>query len=227
MRQVDIIKARFIEAADTERHLPRPMLPNGKGFWPRYEYSAEDREGWTDDTKADDTDRWARIRGASREAITRHDECLVWSMTLLPTEKHRHILWRWAFCQVNGWSFAESCKRRGWVRVTAYRRLDASCELVSNYFLGSCRAPTLPEEKYLLQFSAARSRDVIGSAPDVDAPPAIPFTNGYRTEESVDLLTTQEAVDGFQDHLSEVNERRRKARLRKALRGVPDEQEAA
>jgi hypothetical protein len=49
----------------------------------------------------------------------------------------------------------------------------------------------------------------------------------YRSETSCDTLTTPAALAAFTQHLADVNEARRKSRLRKSLRGVPGEQEVA
>lgn len=206
----DIVKARFQEAAETERYLPRPRMGTGAGFWPLHQYTKEDRDGWDDAARADNADMWARNRKLTREAISRHDECLVWSMTLLGAETHRHIVWKWAFCQVNGWSFSEACKRRGWVRVTAYRRLQASFERISGILGTGGALVRMPDEKWLLQdgpISAMASGTV---AEIVNAPTSIKFTPGYQTEKSTDLIRTEEDAEGFAKFLE-----RRNARLRK------------
>jgi PAS domain-containing protein len=206
----DIVKARFQEAAETERYLPRPRMGTGAGFWPLHQYTKEDREGWDEAAKADNADLWARNRKLTREAISRHDECLVWSMTLLGGETHRHIVWKWAFCQVNGWSFSEACKRRGWVRVTAYRRLQASFEMISGR-LGTARTLVrLPDEKWLLQDGSISANRCDRREDVVTAPTAIKFTPGYQTEKSRDLIQTQDDAETFAKFLE-----RRNARMRK------------
>ena len=206
----DIVKARFQEAAETERYLPRPRMGTGAGFWPLHQYTKEDRDGWDDAARADNADMWARNRKLTREAISRHDECLVWSMTLLGNEAHRHIVWKWAFCQVNGWSFSEACKRRGWVRVTAYRRLQASCELISVKLHTASALVRLPDEKWLLQDGPFSAIACDKAAEHDTASSAIPLTTGYQTEKSTDLIHTEEDAETFAKFLE-----RRNARLRK------------
>lgn len=206
----EIVRGRYIEAADTERYLPRPRVGTGAGFWPLHQYTSEDREGWDDAARADNADYWARDRKLTREAISRHDECLVWSMTLLPHEGHRHALWKWAFCQANGWSFSETCKRQGWVRVTAYRRLNASFERISEYLLGTNVFPRLPDEKYLLQETRFGDTSCVRVEERVTAAPAIKFTSGYQTEPSCDLIQTQDDADTFAKFLERRNTRLRK-----------------
>lgn len=211
----EIVKGRYLEAAETERYLSRPKIGTGAGFWPLHRYTAEDRDGWDDAARADNADSWARDRKLTREAISRHDECLSWSIALLKTEYQRHVIWKWAFCQANGWSFSEACRRRGWVRVTAYRRLGASFEMISAQLLGSGTMPRLPDERFLLQEAdiSATSSDTMGRRDD--APAAIPFTRGFRTERSTDTLKSPEAIADFGEYLARTNSERAKANERR------------
>jgi PAS domain-containing protein len=184
-------------------------MGTGSGFWPLHQYTAEDRDGWDDAARADNADLWARNRKLTREAISRHDECLIWSMTLIRNEAHRHIVWKWSFCQVNGWSFSEACRRRNWVRVTAYRRLQAAFDGISGV-LGTQRSLVrLPDEKWLIQESRPSVEVSLGV--EICASPApIKFTHGYQTEKSTDLIQTQADADTFAKFLE-----RRNARMRK------------
>lgn len=210
----DIVKARFQEAAETERYLPRPRMGTGAGFWPLHQYTKEDRDGWDDAARADNADMWARNRKLTREAISRHDECLVWSMTLLGNEAHRHIVWKWAFCQVNGWSFSEACKRRGWVRVTAYRRLQASFDRISVQLHTASALVRLPDEKWLRQDAQPALEDCLGpetSVIRVAAPKHPPFL----LEKPTDTLKTPAAIEAFVAHLEDTNAKRRKDRARR------------
>lgn len=210
MWTVDIVRGRYLEAAETERYLPRPRVGTGAGFWPLHRYTAEDRDGWDDAARADNADGWARDRKLTREAISRHDECLSWSIGMLKTEHHRHVVWKWAFCQANGWSFSEACRRRGWVRVTAYRRLSASFELITAKLLGGGTMPRLPDERFLLQDDAVSTMDSGMMAKSVASANAIKLTPGYQTEKSTDLIHTEEDAETFAKFLE-----RRNARLRK------------
>lgn len=214
----DIVRARFLEAADAERHLPRPKVGKGSGYWPLHQYTQEDLDGWDDVARTDNADKWARNRKLTREAISRHDECLVWSMTMLDNERHRHIVWRWSFCQVNGWSFSASCKRRGWVRVTAYRRLQASFDRIADQLRTQRSLVRLPAPEWLLQDEPDSAIGSVGFASRMDGPRAIKFTPSFRTEESRDLLTTPEAVADFAKTLEAVNAERRRLQDREAKR---------
>lgn len=215
MWTVDIVRGRYLEAAETERYLPRPRVGTGAGFWPLHRYTAEDRDGWDDAARADNADGWARDRKLTREAISRHDECLSWSIGMLKTEHHRHVVWKWAFCQANGWSFSEACRRRGWVRVTAYRRLSASFELITAKLLGGGTMPRLPDERFLLQDDAVSTMDSGMMAKSVASANAIKLTKGYQTEKSRDLLTTAEALADFGEYLKQTNSERAKANERR------------
>jgi hypothetical protein len=83
-----------------------------------------------------------------------------------------------------------------------------------------------PDGKWSLQDEAELApsdhtmRTAANNAGPVKHPP-------YRLEKSCDTLTSPAALATFAQHLAEVNEQRRKARLRKAMRGVPGEAEAA
>lgn len=214
----DIVKARFLEAADTEKLLPRPRVGNGAGFWPKHMYTQDDLDGWDQVARVDNADSWARNRKLTREAISRHDECLDWTIKLLDNERHRHIVWRWAFCQVNGWSFSEACKRRGWVRMTAYRRLDASFERIVEHLRLTGSWVRFPAQDWMLQVSAPDATSLPAYGRGADAPQPIKFTPGYRTETSSHLLKDEAAVADFQSHLDAVNAERRRLQEREAKR---------
>jgi hypothetical protein len=219
----EIVKSRMIEAAETERYLPRPRMGTGAGYWPLHQYTAEDREGWDEAAKADNADMWARNRKLTREAISRHDECLGWSITMLGNETHRHIVWKWAFCQANGWSFSESCKRKGWVRVTAYRRLTASFERISDELAKSMVLLRFPDPRFIDTETGIQDNNSGRVNRNVaDLPSAIPFTSSFRTEPSRDLLKTPEDVIQFSKHLARTNSDRAREQKRRELceRGV-------
>src|ERR1035437_3014105 len=186
----EIVRARFHEAADTERYLERPRLPTGNGYWPLTLYTAEDREGWTQATKDDQADRWARSLKLTREAIARHDACLNWTIALLTKEEHRHIVWKWAFCAAYGRSFSAVCQRNGWNLNTSYSRLDRFFFLISDYLINTDMMLILPEEKYLEQPEISII-EPIQYAPRMSAPIVHP---PFRTDKHYDTLTTPEAV---------------------------------
>lgn len=218
----DIVKARFLEAADTEKLLPRPRVGNGAGFWPKHMYTQDDLDGWDQVARVDNADSWARNRKLTREAISRHDECLDWTIKLLDNERHRHIVWRWAFCQVNGWSFSEACKRRGWVRVTAYKRLDASFEHIATQLRlkgAWVRMPAGDWDLHAAQDDVEEKPTLKKSAREMRHPPFI-------AEKSVNTIKTAEAIEAFASYLDDVNTQRRKDLAKRFARKASKEAKA-
>ena len=218
----DIVKARFLEAADTEKLLPRPRVGNGAGFWPKHMYTQDDLDGWDEVARTDNADRWATNRKLTREAISRHDECLDWTIRLLDDERRRHIIWRWAFCQVNGWSFSEACKRRGWVRVTAYKRLEASFAHISD---------RLSLKGVWVRFPAG-DWGLLDAHDDVEEKPTLKRSASetghpaFIAEKSVNTLKTAEAIEAFASYLDDVSTQRRKDLAKRFARKARKEAEA-
>lgn len=203
----EVIRARFVEAAFTERYLPNANLPSANGFWPVMLRDAEDYKGYDDQAWLDNAAR--KYGRASIGAVSRHQECLDWTTKLIHDEKRRHIVWAWAFCKANGWDFGSRCIKRGWARPTAYRRLTASIDAISEHFRMSTVLVRLPDDKWLRHetHSMACSSGAIDTRADAVEPiPHKPFL----TEKSRDLLTTPEAVADFAKALE-----RRNARMRK------------
>jgi hypothetical protein len=137
MWTTEIVKARFIEAAATERRMPLRKVGGLAGSWPQYVHSFEDMNGWGTKRLAEEREMRFRRTAPSAEAISRHFEALQWTGELISDERHRRIVWAWAWCQATGRSFAARCRREGWVRMTAYRGLTAAfeemtCKLCNN-----------------------------------------------------------------------------------------------
>lgn len=203
----EVIRARFVEAAFTERYLANAMMPTVRGYWPMFLHDAEDRKGWDDAARLDNAAKWKGR--ASSGAISRHQECLDWTADLIHDEKRRHIVWTWAFCKANGWDFGARCVRQGWARPTAYRRLTASIEAISAHFDISGVVVRLPDDKWLRHESrdmASVSSTLPQSRPAATTIPHRP----YRTEKPRDLLDSPEAVADFAKALE-----RRNAKMRK------------
>lgn len=211
----EVIRARFVEAAATERFLPTAKGPSAGGYWPAFFHDEEDKAGWDDAARLDNAEKWQGR--ASTGAISRHAECLNWTAELLEDEKRRHILWAWAFCRANSWDFGARCVRRGWARPTAYRRLTASIEAISANLRNSGLLVRLPEEKYLRHETPAMA--CISGTHEIRArTTTIKFTPAFRTEKSRDLLTSPEAIAEFTAHRDRVNADRRRIQEREAKR---------
>lgn len=123
----DIVRSRFIEAADVERRSPRERLgPSTKlGYWPEFQATFEDMTGWGSKRLAEEREMRFRRLPPSSAAISRYEEVLlVWTAEYLDTEYERKLVWFWAFSQSGGRSFSSVCRKKGWVRETAYHRLN-------------------------------------------------------------------------------------------------------
>lgn len=203
----EVIRARFVEAAHTERFLPAARGPGSGSYWPVIFHDQEDKDGWDDAAREDNAEKWKGR--ASSGAISRHQECMIWTATIISDEKRRHILWAWAFCRANGWDFGARCIRKGWARPTAYRRLSASIEAICLELRSSNIMLRMPDEKWLRQETPSIV-PIDGGLANCASAPATKFSPGYQTEKSSDLIKTQDDMDTFAKFLE-----RRNARLRK------------
>lgn len=204
----EIVRARFVEAAHTEQFLPTALSPCSRGYWPAFFHDEEDKKGWDDAARLDNAEK--RRGRAATGAVSRHQECLDWTTTIITDEKRRHIVWAWAFCRANGWDFGARCVKRGWARPTAYRRLTASVEVISDFLNNDSTLLRLPDDKWLRHETPVMAPMCASNAPHDEASRSIKFTPGYRTEPSRDTLDTPEAVADFAKFLERQNARRRK-----------------
>lgn len=210
----EIVMARFKEAADVERRLPRVSGPRTGSWWPAFDYDNEDRAGWTDQDRADDRERWAGRRPVTAGELSRYSEVLDWTVAYVP-EKMRRMAWAWSFCQaIRGWSFVTACNRHGWKRTTAYSRLEKLWANLSKTLdndrtllrLPPDYASRQPTHEIVLEYETVNYR-----APSADAVPNKP----YRTEPSRDLIATPEDAEAFAAWLADRNakEARRRRKL--------------
>ena len=209
----EVIRARFVEAASTERFLPSALGPRARGYWPEFFYDEEDKSGWDDAARLDNAERWKGR--ASSGAISRHQECMDWTAAFIDPDKPVtntmvKILWAWSFCRANGWDFGARCVRRGWARPTAYRRLTATIDAFSAKFAMEGFVVRLPDDKWLRHETPVVACVSGTMGPRDNQRAAIKLTKGYRTEPSRDLIQTQDDAETFAKFLE-----RRNARLRK------------
>lgn len=225
MWTAEIVRARFIEAADVERRMLVKGGPaSGGASWPSYSYEFEDMAGWDDQAITDNLERWQGRKVTKSPELTRWEE-VFFDWTKIVPERHRVLVWRWSQCIASGRSFVAWCERKGINRSTAYNRLERIWENLATQFRKEGRMLLDPDEKWTgqqepLQAPSAGKMTKVARDKDGGHLP-------YRSERSHDTLTTPQAIAEFTEHLAKTNEERRKARLRKALRGVPGEQEAA
>lgn len=156
-----IIRARFAEAADTERRLPfAKTRPNGYGSsMPTYLHDFADLVGWGKERLAEERQMATRRLPPAADAISRHDECLRWTAMISPkvgvAEDYRRALWARAFAFVGGKPFRVWCRAAGIAHVTGYRRSDAAVDLLSSIFRKSSVSVTSPADEWVLRIEAA------------------------------------------------------------------------
>ncbi len=204
----EIVRARFVEAAHTERFLPGRSSRSSGGYWPQYFYDEEDKDGWDDAARMDNAER--KTGRAPMGAVSRHAECLQWTAELLSDEKRRHIVWSWAFCRANGWDFGARCVRKGWARPTAYRRLNASMEAISAHLVNDAVLLRLPDDKWLRHETPSMACISGTMGRGDETAPTVKIKPGYRTEPHRDTLDTPEKIADFAKALE-----RRNAKMRK------------
>ena len=221
---VEVVKARFFEAADVERRMIVKGMSGGGNAWPSYSYDKEDMAGWDDAAIADNLERWQGRKVTKSPEITRWEEVFFEWTQLIP-EPRRLLVWRWAQCIALGRSFSKYCEDKGIVRATAYNRLERVFENLTIEFRNASRLLLWPDEKWSGQFDgndASKEHKMDEVAPKRGPTIHPPF----RSEKHHDNLTTPEALGEFTKHLAAHNRAQTRKR-EKALRGVPGEQEAA
>lgn len=113
---MDDVAARFAEAADTARRLPRVRVQGYFNVWPEFR-----REPW--EIMGTSQDGY-RPLPPSPEAIDRMLETMRWVQWL--EEEQRHLIWMRA--KQREWKFI--CRRLGCDRTTAWRRWNKAIEMV-------------------------------------------------------------------------------------------------
>lgn len=214
----EIVRARFWEAAAMEKYLPSLRLPTGAGFWPRYEYEPEDREGWDDQAKQDDLLIWQGRGTAKVDALSRHQECLDWTVKYVDpkrplTVSRVKVMWMWARSKALSRDFGPQCRRLGIARQTAYRRLHEISEELSERHNMIRLLLRLPAEEFLRREGpeVVEEEDIIRGRDRVHAQ----VHSAVVYERSIDTLSTPEAMAAFVSHLERVNKERSDARLRR------------
>ena len=167
-----IVRSRFVEACDTERRLPLGGGSSSSGFWPAYVHSFEDMNGWGTKRLAEEREMRMARTPPSAAAISRFEEVMAWSASMIHDDTRRKIIWIWSACQVSGHSFASRCRKFGWVKMTAYRRLHAVSDAISCNLVNDLVLLRMPDEKWVLpeQPVSSSSFDMLALSDD-DEPP--------------------------------------------------------
>lgn len=205
----ETVRIRFVEAAGTERFLSALRLPTANGYWPGFQYDEEDQSGWDQAAKDDHLAIWQGRGTAKADALSRHQECLSWTIERIADPERRRLVWGFAFCRAYKREFGRWCEERGKAKSTAYNRLNRLWDHLS-FNLNNERILLREAAPYWVGHETPRMAWVSGTATNSDAPQAIKFTPGYQTEKSRDLLQTEDDAETFAKFLE-----RRNARLRK------------
>lgn len=215
----EIVKARFVEAADTERRLPNRKLSTASGYWPTYNYENDDMRGWDQQARDDHLEKVAGRKPATSGQVTRHEECLNWTINLISLEERRKLVWAWAFCKANDRDFGKECQRRGWARPTAYRRLTAVFNSIADQLRNNNVMLRMPADRWARQESQDRVDECVTIKNSARAVP-LHTPSFFISEKSKDMLTTPKAVAAFVAHVENVNDNRRKALIRRFVHAV-------
>lgn len=214
----EIVKIRFVEAAGTERFLSGLRKPDARGYWPEFVYDEDDRAGWDQKARDDHMEIWQGRGTAKADALSRYQECLTWTIDRINDPKRRQLVWAFAFCRAYKRDFAETCKKRGWVKSTAYNRLNRIWQELSWHFNNDRLLLREPAQFWIGHETPLPVQISSMMGLGADAPQPIKFTPGYRTEKSAHLLKDEAAVADFQSHLDAVNADRRRLQEREAKR---------
>lgn len=116
---MDDVAARFAEAAETARRLPRVRVQGYFNVWPEFK-----REPWEVIGSPDDG---YRPLPPSPEAVERMLETMRWVLCL--EVEQRHLVWMRA--RQDEWKFI--CRRLGCNRTTAWRRWQKALQIVVDH----------------------------------------------------------------------------------------------
>jgi len=213
----EIVRSRFVEACDTERRLPLGGGTSSGGFWPAYVHSFEDMNGWGTKRLAEEREMRLARTPPSAAAISRFEEVMAWSASMIHDDTRRKVIWTWAACQVSGHSFASRCRKFGWVKVTAYRRLHAVSDAISRNLVNDLVLLRMPDEKWVRQcdLSDVHVCSTLETCAS-DEPSISPLF--FMDEKPRHTLSTPSDIEEFASHLEKVNEARRKDRVRRIRR---------
>ena len=112
----DDVAARFVEAAETGRRLPRVRVQGYFNVWPEFV-----REGWEGFSEPEDG---YRPLPPSPQAIDRMMEAMHWVQWLEVDQ--RHLVWM----RAREYEWKDICRRLACCRTTAWRRWKRALEVV-------------------------------------------------------------------------------------------------
>lgn len=223
----ETVRIRFVEAADTENRLPKGASGGQGAPWPAYMHTFEDMNGWGTTRLAEEREMRMRRIPPTSGAITRFEEVMDWTAKRIEEEGRRRLVWAFAVCRLNGWSFSAKCRKHGWNRVTAYNRLNRLFDRLAYDLNNDNVLLRLPDSRWLLQETENRGNSS-GTLGDFDdEPQRSPKFIRMPGSAAVDLLKTEVDLDAFGKHLRAVNRARRKEQERQKRQFLGQEQGAA
>lgn len=205
----ETVRIRFVEAAGTERFLSALRLPTANGYWPGFQYDEEDQSGWDQAARDDHLAIWQGRGTAKADALSRHQECLSWTIERISDPERRRLVWGFAFCRAYKREFGKWCEKHGRPKSTAYNRLNRVWDHLAFTFNNEGLLLREPAP-YWVGHETPLSASTYAGLEKYVSPQTIKFSHGYQTEKSHDLIQTQDDADTFAKFLE-----RRNARLRK------------
>jgi len=185
-RLSDIVRARWLEAADTDNRWPdaksRPSTKSG--LWPAYQYTFEDQAHWGQARLAEEREMRFKRLPTSSAANQRLLEVMDWNCKYIDTPEARQLVWGWAFCKVNGRSFSRFVKDSTEMsRATAYRLLDETFEEIAVKAGRGVILRSYPAEIWVRQIMGDQPID----SPTLDELPTSPTSWSAPGEQPSDL----------------------------------------
>jgi uncharacterized protein DUF6362 len=208
----EMVRARFVEAADTERRTPYGGVSGKTGFWPSYVHTFEEMNGWGTKRLAQERELRLRRIPPSSGAISRFEEVLEWTTNRIADENRRRLVWAFAHCRAGEQSFSDKCARQGWNRIVAYRRLNATFHRIAIELTNGGVLLRLPDEGRWLQKCeiGVHEERALNNSVQTERDRL-----AFISERSNDTLKTPAAIAAFVSHLEGVNKVRRRARKRR------------
>jgi hypothetical protein len=126
----EVVKARLVEAFETERKLPKERLLQVMNAWPATPvHGFEDMLGWEDSRERVWND-WSNTKSAYSFEISRMEESMLWLLWI--SDGERRCLASWALMTAIGRSVRHMLQRKHWSRTTYYRRVDQGSERIAD-----------------------------------------------------------------------------------------------
>lgn len=196
----EIVRHRFIEAADTLLHLQVGGLkPNSVGnAW------SMAVDGWD---AYGDTGNKARHR-PDPATISRYEEVQSWMGGLIPLDTDRTMIWARAMCEAGRHSFAGWCEENAVVRQTAYRRTNQVYQTIALTLCKRGVSLRLADDARLLQIGALR---------DIETPKVenVASPSHYRADDVRPDPNLPDDPEAFKRWLDKTNAARRKEQERR------------